>query len=180
MSLYNITYIVLCKLKTKPHKLIKMSNKIPSSLKHNVWTLYIGEKFDGKCEVKWCNNRITPFTFEAGHNIPFSKGGSTTIDNLRPICSDCNKSMGNRFTIDEFSEQYKSSKEKIIVRKFDPLYTQNNSNDSNDSNNVHELSSTSAPTHATAHTPVHLKDSNMLLKVFAFICSCMISKEQNK
>jgi hypothetical protein len=86
-----------------------MSNKVPSSLKHNIWILYIGEKFNGKCAVSWCNNRITPFTFEAGHNIPYSKGGSTTIDNLRPICSDCNKSMGNRFTIDEFSEQYKST-----------------------------------------------------------------------
>jgi len=32
----------------------------------------------------------------------------TDLDNLRPICSDCNKSMGNRFTIDEYSDQYKS------------------------------------------------------------------------
>ena len=85
----------------------KMSNKIPSSLKHNIWIKYIGEKYEGKCWVTWCVNKITPFTFEAGHNIPYSKGGATTIDNLRPICSDCNKSMGNRYTIDEYSEVFK-------------------------------------------------------------------------
>ena len=117
MSVYISNALILCKFKNKTtniHNIIKthktkMSNKVPSSLKHNVWIMYVGEKFDGKCAVSWCKNRITPFTFEAGHNIPFSKGGETTIDNLRPICSDCNKSMGNRFTIDEFSEQYKST-----------------------------------------------------------------------
>ena len=81
--------------------------KVPASLKHNIWTQYVGEKYLGKCHVSWCTNSITPFTFEAGHNIPFSKGGGTTIDNLRPICSDCNKSMGNRYTIDEYSELFK-------------------------------------------------------------------------
>jgi 5-methylcytosine-specific restriction endonuclease McrA len=82
-------------------------HKIPLALKQNVWLKTNGQKFKGRCYVKWCNNRLTPFTFEAGHNIPFSKGGKTTIDNLFPICSTCNKSMGNRFTIEEFSEQFK-------------------------------------------------------------------------
>ncbi len=107
-----MTRVAICN--TKPRNISKarpvnrMSNKVPSSLKHNIWIIYIGEKFQGKCAVTWCNHKITPFTFEAGHNIPFSKGGATTIDNLRPICSDCNKSMGNRFTIDEYSQQYQS------------------------------------------------------------------------
>ncbi len=87
-----------------------MSNKIPGSLKHNVWLVYIGKKYEAKCHVVWCHNVLTPFTFEAGHNIPFSKGGETSLDNLRPICSDCNKSMGNRYTIDEFSEAFKPKK----------------------------------------------------------------------
>ena len=41
---------------------------------------------------------ITPFTFEVGHNIPESKGGTLSI------CSRCNKSMGDSYTIDEFSK----------------------------------------------------------------------------
>ena len=83
-------------------------HKIPLALKQNVWLKTNGQNFECKCYVKWCLNKITPFTFEAGHNVPFSKGGLTNIDNLFPICSTCNKSMGNRFTIDEFSEQFKS------------------------------------------------------------------------
>ena len=52
---------------------------------------------------------ITPFNFEVGHNIPESKGGATDINNLRPICSKCNRSMGDDYTIDEFSALSKRS-----------------------------------------------------------------------
>ncbi len=80
---------------------------IPKSLKENVWKKWIGESYNAKCTVEWCKNRITPFTFEAGHDIPESKGGKTCIENLRPICSSCNKSMGDRYTIKEYSQLYK-------------------------------------------------------------------------
>ena len=79
---------------------------IPRALKNEVWITYVGKAFDAKCNVSWCTTTITPFTFEAGHNIPESKGGATTIANLRPICSQCNKSMGCTFTIDEFSAKF--------------------------------------------------------------------------
>jgi len=84
-----------------------MSNtktKIPKALREQVWLVYNGEKFLMKCYVHWCTNKITPFTFEVGHNQPESKNGATEISNLRPICSKCNKSMGDRYTIDEFSK----------------------------------------------------------------------------
>jgi 5-methylcytosine-specific restriction endonuclease McrA len=78
--------------------------KIPKALREQVWLTWCGHVFDHKCLVAWCSNTITPFIYEVGHNIPESKGGTTKIDNLRPICSSCNKSMGNNYTIDEFSE----------------------------------------------------------------------------
>jgi 5-methylcytosine-specific restriction endonuclease McrA len=78
--------------------------KIPKALREQVWKCYYAEAFKKKCWVKWCENTITPFSFEVGHNIPKSKGGSDSLDNLRPICSNCNKSMGNMYTIDEFSD----------------------------------------------------------------------------
>jgi 5-methylcytosine-specific restriction endonuclease McrA len=82
-----------------------MKKKIPTALREQVWIIWCGEKdFKKKCNVKWCENLITPFTFEVGHNIPESKGGKTSIDNLRPLCSKCNKSMGDEYTIDEFSD----------------------------------------------------------------------------
>jgi 5-methylcytosine-specific restriction endonuclease McrA len=84
--------------------MLPAKKKIPKALKEQVWLKYNGNKFNGVCAVRWCTNIITPFTFETGHNIPESKGGATDIGNLRPICSKCNKSMGDSYTIDEFSQ----------------------------------------------------------------------------
>ena len=78
--------------------------KIPKALREQVWLVYCGKTFNNKCFVRWCENIMTPFHFEVGHNIPASKGGLNTIDNLRPVCSNCNKSMSDTYTIDEFSE----------------------------------------------------------------------------
>lgn len=81
-----------------------VKGKIPKALREQVWLRYMGRQFEGKCLVKWCTNRITVFDWEAGHNIPESKGGKTSIENLRCICSRCNKSMGDSYTIDEWNE----------------------------------------------------------------------------
>ena len=78
--------------------------KIPRALREQVWLTYVGKKFDSKCFVGWCGNIISVFNFEVGHNIPESKGGTLDIQNLRPICGKCNRSMGNMYSIDEFSD----------------------------------------------------------------------------
>ncbi len=57
--------------------------------------------------IDWCTNKITPFTYHVGHNIPESKGGETTISNLFPVCAKCNLSMSNRYTIEEWVEKFK-------------------------------------------------------------------------
>ena len=80
-----------------------MKLKLPKALREQVWLVYIGKRFENKCLVGWCENLITPFNFECGHNIPESRGGTSDIDNLRPICGNCNRSMSNSYTIDEFS-----------------------------------------------------------------------------
>jgi len=81
----------------------RKKQRIPVALRQAVWLHWNGRVFEAKCCVTWCPNVINAFSFEAGHNIPESKGGATTQDNLRPICPVCNKAMGNRYTIDEFS-----------------------------------------------------------------------------
>ena len=93
---------------------------IPKAIRENTWIRYNGRKFECKCHVAWCQNIITPFTFEVGHNIPVSRGGETNIDNLRPICSSCNKSMGNRYTIDEFSQLSTSTPTPVPTDPTDP------------------------------------------------------------
>lgn len=80
----------------------KRKAPIPTALREAVWIYHMGRSFEGKCRVPWCPNTITAFEFQCGHNIPESKGGPTRIDNLVPICSRCNLSMGDRYTITEW------------------------------------------------------------------------------
>ncbi len=81
-----------------------IKQKIPKALREQVWIHYIGKKYDSKCYINWCTNRINPFDFESGHNIPESKGGQVTLENLRPICTRCNRSMSDKYTIDEWNK----------------------------------------------------------------------------
>jgi 5-methylcytosine-specific restriction endonuclease McrA len=83
---------------------------ISKKLREEVWLKHFGKTFSSKCPIQWCTREISVFSFEVGHNIPESKGGRTTIDNLIPICGDCNRSMGDRYTIDEFSKEFASSR----------------------------------------------------------------------
>jgi 5-methylcytosine-specific restriction endonuclease McrA len=84
---------------------IKNTKKaIPKALREQVWLKYIGKEFETKCLVPWCANQITAFDFHVGHNIPESTGGSLDISNLRPICSRCNLSMGDKYTITQWNE----------------------------------------------------------------------------
>jgi hypothetical protein len=77
----------------------KRKKTIPIKLKQEVWLHHFGKIFEKKCFISWCNNSINVFDFEAGHDIPESKGGKIDLYNLYPICSKCNQSMGNRYTI---------------------------------------------------------------------------------
>lgn len=75
---------------------------IPIALKESLWMTKMGRVFEGKCKTTWCKNTITAFDFQAGHDVPESKGGPTTLENLIPICTRCNQSMGDRYTFKEW------------------------------------------------------------------------------
>ncbi len=100
------------KLKSAP-KPKGRKDKIPLALRQQVWIQKMGKVFEGKCPVTWCSNQINVFDFESGHNIPESKGGETSVTNLLPICSRCNKGMGNRYTIEEWCEKYQATEPTI-------------------------------------------------------------------
>lgn len=82
-----------------------VKDKIPRALREQVWITHVGRKFETKCLTTWCQNTITVFDFQCGHNVPESKGGSTDISNLYPICSRCNLSMSDTFTFDEWCKK---------------------------------------------------------------------------
>ncbi len=84
---------------------INTNANIKKTIRKLVWNHYIGQKYgQSRC---WCCNSttITPFEFECGHVLAKSKGGLDTIKNLRPICSLCNKSMGNQHMM-EFQKEH--------------------------------------------------------------------------
>lgn len=82
------------------NKISKISKILPKAIREQLWIKTFGKKFESKCSINWCKNQINVFDHEIGHNIPKSKGGSNCISNLVPICSRCNRSMSNNFTID--------------------------------------------------------------------------------
>ena len=92
------------KKKLEKDELKKLRKSIPKTLRNKVWDTTIGkEKGVGDCFV--CNTNIDSKNFECGHIISVKEGGETTLENLKPICGCCNKSMGIQNLI-EFKEKY--------------------------------------------------------------------------
>ena len=72
----------------------KKKQVIPKNIKKIVWNTYIGsEIIRHKC---LCCKKVTIENtfFECGHVISEKDGGTLEISNLRPICGECNRSMG--------------------------------------------------------------------------------------
>lgn len=92
------------KKKLEKEELKKLRKSIPKTLRIKVWDTTIGkEKGVGDCFV--CNTNIDSKNFECGHIISVKEGGETTLENLKPICGCCNKSMGIQNLI-EFKDKY--------------------------------------------------------------------------
>jgi hypothetical protein len=82
----------------KAEKSVKVEKKksIPAAIKKLVWNKNIGEDV-GKSKCYCCKSTdITQTSFHCGHVIAESKGGKTIVSNLKPICQNCNSSMGTK------------------------------------------------------------------------------------
>lgn len=77
-----------------------INEEVPQQINNNdfqanklkVWEKYMGNVARGPC---FCckDHEIRVYHFEAGHVIARTLGGDDSMENLRPICSFCNKSM---------------------------------------------------------------------------------------
>ena len=69
---------------------------ISKALRIQVWnkefTENVGKSFCKCCEI----TEITQLKFHCGHIIAEAMGGTTTLNNLTPICESCNKSMSTK------------------------------------------------------------------------------------
>ena len=81
--------------------------KVPRAVREQVWLTSVGAKYEAKCGVRWCTNKMNVFDFHVGHNIPESKGGTLDIKNLQAMCARCNLSMGHQYSIDEWNKMSK-------------------------------------------------------------------------
>jgi len=91
--------------KEKPKPKRKRKKTIPKSVKIAVWNKNIGEAI-GKHKCLCCQNvDITQMNFHCGHIVAEANGGKVHVDNLLPICSKCNKSMGTQ-NLNEFKNKF--------------------------------------------------------------------------
>jgi len=118
----------MSKRRSKPKKTLQLrmsalnvykKQRIPRALREAVWIHHCGKVFERPCFTPWCKNEINAFNFQTGHNVPESKGGSTNISNLIPLCSRCNLSMGNQYTFSQWAATFRSAPEKkTLWRRF--------------------------------------------------------------
>lgn len=65
-------------------------------MRKKIWDHYVGPA-TGEIECFCCEETlINPFEFECAHVVAEAKGGNRKIDNFRPCCKDCNRSMGTQ------------------------------------------------------------------------------------
>jgi HNH endonuclease len=83
----------------------RRKKNIPITLKRAVWDTYIGAE-KGMAPCMCCEKTmIQQMQFHCGHVIAEAEGGKTNVENLRPICAQCNLSMGKK-NLYEFKAKY--------------------------------------------------------------------------
>ena len=88
------------------HEKPKKKKAIPAAIKKLVWNTYIGEDV-GKAKCLCCKTTdITQMSFNCGHIIADANGGEVIVSNLKPICQNCNSSMGTK-NMDDFMKGFK-------------------------------------------------------------------------
>jgi 5-methylcytosine-specific restriction endonuclease McrA len=79
----------------------KKKQAISATIKRLVWNTHIGEEI-GKSKCLCCKvTDITQLSFNCGHIIAEANNGKTIVSNLKPICQNCNSSMGTK-NMDDF------------------------------------------------------------------------------
>jgi 5-methylcytosine-specific restriction endonuclease McrA len=68
---------------------------LPVAVRHATWNAWIpGGAASGSGACACCRRTITQQDFECGHVVAAALGGAARVENLRPLCRSCNRSMG--------------------------------------------------------------------------------------
>lgn len=84
----------------------KKKKPISATIKRLVWNTNIGEDI-GRSKCMCCySTDITQMSFNCGHIVAEANGGDTIVSNLKPICQNCNSSMGTK-NMEDFMKSLK-------------------------------------------------------------------------
>lgn len=115
---FNNPFSYHMKSSNKTDFILKKRKTLSSKKRDNIWKYWYGDVDTHLCHC--CKERrlyrYQLSGWSLGHDIPFSKGGSYHIDNLIPICAQCNTEMGNDYTISGYHLAYHEDKYKDIYR----------------------------------------------------------------
>ena len=77
---------------------------IPKCVRNALWINFFKNQREGLCQC--CKReKISIGNFHVGHIRAHANGGSSSLDNLVPICMLCNTSMG-KYDLNEFITKY--------------------------------------------------------------------------
>lgn len=99
----------LCYDNIEPYHIYKKNKiKISKKLKNDLWCKIYGNKTSTNCIITNCNNIIEKDNYHAGHIISEYNNGPTEINNLYPICQNCNLKMNKKnwkeYDIDSYNK----------------------------------------------------------------------------
>jgi hypothetical protein len=75
------------------HKYKKVKAKIPQKLRLKTWNNF-SKNDSSKCPISFCEEIISINNFDCGHMTSEFNGGMIELNNLIPLCKNCNVTMG--------------------------------------------------------------------------------------
>ena len=90
--------------------------RLSSSVRFEVWEKYCGKLYEHKCQIPFCSTTMSVRNFHVSHVIALADGGTNSMSNLRPLCPQCNLSMGT-MSMSEYSESIAPSGDTPVVIK---------------------------------------------------------------
>ena len=95
--------------------------RIPKKKREEVWTSNNGKSLSAKCFCCDIQELNGLGSWECGHIKSEANGGGLNTDNLKPICSGCNKSMGT-MNMDDYMEKFYPNRFKKIFKKESKMF----------------------------------------------------------
>ena len=111
-----VEYYTNTKISKKNTK--KNKTKISKPFRFTLWNTHIGKSIgEVKCIV-CMQNSINMMNFECGHINPESKGGELSVENMLPICTLCNRSMGSTHMAKYVESQFPQNLHNFYKKKY--------------------------------------------------------------